>query len=298
MVQRGGAAPARRDDRPGRTIGAERPEALRQLGRRAEPAVGEVAVDRGVAGGRDVAGDRVDRLDLAAVAGRRPRVEQDHGPEPGLQLLARDHAASTRSARWSDAGGQAGACRRQGSAGRRPGIDAAVEDGDLAMAEDVEHPPQPGRDPAADVVVGDDEVLVADPGRAEAVGERGGRGEGMAARRAEPVEVGEVVVQVEVDRARQVARRLRRRVRRPARRDTSGSRRSGRDRGRSTPAHAARRRRSAGFGSTRRAWAEDTRAGPPEGRSDRGPCYPVARRDAPRRAPASTGRGPSTLAPA
>jgi hypothetical protein len=59
------------------------------------------------------------------------------------------------------------------------------------MAEDVEHPPEPGRDPATDVVVGDHEVLVADPGCAEAVGERGGRGEWMAARRAEPVVVGE-----------------------------------------------------------------------------------------------------------
>ena len=77
----------------------------------------------------------------------------------------------------------------------------------------------------------------------------------MAARRAEPVVVGEIVVQVEVDRARQVARRPGRApVAGPAEipaavddPDAIGVARQ--------PAHAARRRRSAGFGSGPRAWS-------------------------------------------
>ena len=81
------------------------------------------------------------------------------------------------------------------------------------MAEDVEHPPQPRGDPAADVVVGHHEARVPDPGSGEALGEGRRRGEGMAARRPEPGRVGQVLVEVEMDRPRQVPRRVGRRAR-------------------------------------------------------------------------------------
>ena len=77
------------------------------------------------------------------------------------------------------------------------------------MAEVVEHPPQARGDPAADVVVGDDEVLVADPGRLERAARtrRGRGGDGGPGRRAGGI--GEVAVDIEEDGARDVARRRR-----------------------------------------------------------------------------------------
>ena len=71
------------------------------------------------------------------------------------------------------------------------------------MAEVVEHPPQPGGVPARDVVVGDDLVPVADPGRLEPLAEDARVGEGMATRSARR---DEVRVEVEEDRTREVAR--------------------------------------------------------------------------------------------
>ena len=110
-------------------------------------------------------------------------------------------------------------CRRvsgrrlaQRMAGRGPGPDAAVEHRDpAAVAEVVEHPPQPRRDRAAGVVVGDDEMVGADTERCQPL------------RRRRPARAGDG------GRAR------------PGRRDRTGRRRG---RGRSRPGCGRRRRRA------------------------------------------------------
>ena len=93
------AAPARRDDRrsgrPRRPDGrrAQALEPCPQLGRRQELAVrlDEVAVGRGADRRRDVPGVRVDRLDLAAVAGAPRASSRTTSPRRSLQLVALDH---------------------------------------------------------------------------------------------------------------------------------------------------------------------------------------------------------------
>ena len=93
-----------------------------------------------------------------------------------------------------------------------PGRDPAVEHRDRVVPEVVEHPPQPRRHPAADVVIGDDEVLRrrSRPPPAERRSQPGsGRGW-----RPGPVGADQVGIDVEVDRPRAGARR--RRPRRPS----------------------------------------------------------------------------------
>ena len=53
----------------------------------------EVAIDGRAQRGRNVAGHRIDRLDLAAVPGGGAGVEQGDGPEAGLERLTLDDAA-------------------------------------------------------------------------------------------------------------------------------------------------------------------------------------------------------------
>ena len=72
------------------------------------------------------------------------------------------------------------------------------------MPERIEHPPEPRGHPATDVVVGDDEVLVADPGRLEPSREGGRVGQGMAAGQPGAGREREVAVDVEEERARDV----------------------------------------------------------------------------------------------
>ena len=236
-----------------------------------------------------MAGDRVDRLDLAAIAGRRPRVQQDDGPEPGLQLLARDHA-----------GPRVGQVERR----RRPRGTSVDRAPPAAVQASI--PPSrtaTSRWPRTSSI----HHSRARPShrrrrrrprgsRRRSRPRRGGRrtrrargGDGGPARRTRPGR-----------RDRRPGRGGSRpaggppprpRDRRPGGRDTSGSRRSARDRGRSTPSAQLgggdQRASGRGVGHAPRipvrALAE---ADPIEG-----PCYPVARRDAPRRAPVSTGRG-------
>ena len=70
------------------------------------------------------------------------------------------------------------------------------------MTEVVEHPPQARRDRPAGIVVGDDLVVGADPGRLEPLPEVGGRGERVAPR----ADGGhEIAVEVEEDRTGEVA---------------------------------------------------------------------------------------------
>ena len=65
-------------------IRAERPEPFGQADGIEEPSVrAEIAVGRSVAGRRDVAGNVVDRLHLAAVARSAARVQKDDAAESG-----------------------------------------------------------------------------------------------------------------------------------------------------------------------------------------------------------------------
>ena len=108
--------------------------------------------------------DRIDRLDLAAVARRGAGIEEGHAPEPVLKLLPLDDAMPRRlEGQRRGPRGRFGDVRRERVAGLGPGLDPAVEHADpLAVdpappePEVVEHPPQARRDPAADVVVADD----------------------------------------------------------------------------------------------------------------------------------------------
>ena len=150
-----------------------------------------------------MAGDRIDRLDLAPVALRCSGIQQDHAAETVGERLAVDDVAPSR--RQGHRGGRPlRDIGRQRQARRRPGADPAVEEVDVAMTEVVEHPPQPCRVAAADVVVGHDRVLVADPELPEVLSERARVGEGMASWCAEPLLVREVRIEVEVDRTRDV----------------------------------------------------------------------------------------------
>ena len=124
-----------------------------------------------------------------------------------MQLVPLDDAGHS-SARWSLRPAEVGLLGRQ--VGRRPRPRPASPPSSTAtrrVAQVVEHPPQSRGDPATDVVVGDDEVVVADarPGRGAArrpAGEGRGWRPGRRTRRH-----GQVAVQVEVDRARAGARR-------------------------------------------------------------------------------------------
>ena len=74
------------------------------------------------------------------------------------------------------------------------------------MSKVIEHPPQPRRHPASQVVIGHDGVLVTDPDRLESRSEYGGLRQWMPTR---PRRRSEVGVDVEMDGARQMARVVR-----------------------------------------------------------------------------------------
>ena len=275
VVHRGHAAAARGDDRPPEPSAPSGREARRA----ARPASGtgrraEVAVDRARCGpsgcGRRPGRSARSRRDSAAGARASSRTTDPSRPRSSSRV---DDAASTRSARWSDAGGQ----RRdvvvveQGPPAAVQAAMPAVEDARRAMAEVVEHPPQPRGDPAADVVVGDDEVVVADPDARQAAANARGSGRGWRpGRRAGGREI---VVEVEEDRAREVTRVVGRATGAGLAEVPAARRRSG-GRGRSSCAAQVLGARS---GARCVGTGESSSA---RERSVAGPCYPVARRDA------------------
>src|SRR5439155_9757348 len=164
----------------------------------------EVDVERRADRGGDVTGDRVDRLDLAAVARRGAGVEEGDAPETGTQLVALDDAMPcVREAGAREPGGawRPRDVARQRLAGLGPGLDPTIQHTDPfaidptpAEPEVVEHPPQPSGDPTADVVVADHSIAVTDPGRTHPGEERLGGGERVTTRRAQPIRVGQVGV--------------------------------------------------------------------------------------------------------
>ena len=183
---------------------AEALEAPPQLGGRQEPAVrADVGRGRRAHGARDVAGRRIDRLDLAAVALPRPRVEQHAGPgQRGCagrvqqRKLARGRGEIARLGRRLVHGDRLpGVC---------PGAEAAVEHAHLVVAEVPQRPPGAGGDRRVAVVIDHDRVPAPDAEPAHRGLEVGGgrqRVPAAGARRS-----GQVGVQVHERGAGQVAR--------------------------------------------------------------------------------------------
>ena len=148
-------------------------------------------------------GDGVDRLDLAAVARAGPGIEDHRAPsaaQPAEQVAPVDDPRPMIG-EVQLGGLELGLVGRRRQAQRQPRRQATVEDRGPRVAEVVQHPPQSGRHPAADVVVDRDQVAIADPGPAEAGGERERIGQRMAAG---ALGGRQVAVDVEVNRVGQV----------------------------------------------------------------------------------------------
>jgi hypothetical protein len=120
-----------------------RPRTRRAARRRLEAAVGaQVVLEEAVRGAGDVAGDRVQRLDLAAEAFAGAGVEHAHAAQRGQQRGRRRWWA------WPAGGGRVGRPRRrlragraQRAAGGQPGAQAAVEHGHRIVAQPAQQPP-------------------------------------------------------------------------------------------------------------------------------------------------------------
>src|SRR4029079_15102073 len=95
---------------------------------------------------------------------------------------------------------------RQWQPSRGPRPDPAVEHSHRAMPQVVEHPPEPGRDPPAEIVIPDDRVLVPDPDLLQPPTEYPWIRQRMPAG---PRRRCQVAIDVEMQRAGQVARFVR-----------------------------------------------------------------------------------------
>jgi hypothetical protein len=73
------------------------------------------------------------------------------------------------------------------------------------MPERLEHPPHSRGDPSATIVVGHDDIPIPEPDGAHPRRERSGGGQRMTARGTESRQIAQVVVDVEMDGAREVA---------------------------------------------------------------------------------------------
>ena len=113
--------------------------------------------------------DGVDRLDLAAVPLGRPHVDEDLVRAPSLDRLAVERPRPT-TRQLKEGGGLGLAPGLQSATGSHPGLDAAIEQSDILMAERVEHPPEACCDRASRVVVDDDRVVVPEAKLAESLG--------------------------------------------------------------------------------------------------------------------------------
>ena len=177
----GGDARTAVRDRRGAAVGAERMESRLEVIRVPE-AAGLVDVPRPWRASRswDVTRTRVDRFDVAPIPLGGAGVEQRRSS--GAQLLdARRIHDLTRGP-----GATGERTRRPWLATTRlerccPRRNPAIENGGTPAGTG-EHPPQPGRDRPAGVVVGHDEVAVAESERRHGAGEVLGRGQRMASR--------------------------------------------------------------------------------------------------------------------
>jgi hypothetical protein len=148
-----------------------------------------------------VAGARVDRLGLAAVALEGPRVQQGAGagqPGGGVRVEHRHGARADL-----DVAGLGVGCGRGDRVAGGPGGVPAVEHGHLGVAGPAQQPPGARRDRAVVGVVGDHGPVGPDAGGAQHTLEIGRVGQRVAATGAG--RGGEIGVQVEVHRAGQVA---------------------------------------------------------------------------------------------
>ena len=127
-------------------------------------------------------GDRVDRLDLAAIPLRRPRVHEDEArlPEALLDLLGRHDVVV---ARLQPELGRLDVLFA-GTERPEPVVQASAQDGDIVVPKVAEEPPEPRGAAVHPLVVGDDERVVSDPGRF------GGAGEVLRGRKGVPPSIG------------------------------------------------------------------------------------------------------------
>ena len=157
----GGHAGAAHDDRvivgdAGLRSSKRAAQLLRAAAKR--PFAAEIGRERMIARARHVAGDGVDRLDFAGEALGRARIEQT---PVGVPHALGDFAARRTTCRGSAALRNVSARRARNLGGRRqsgggPGLEAAVEHRDRAMADPAQQPPQARRVDAVVGVVGDD----------------------------------------------------------------------------------------------------------------------------------------------
>jgi hypothetical protein len=135
-----------------------------------------IGVDRGrflrvrhVHGARDMAGDRIDRLDLAPIALRRTCVHKDEArlPEALLDLLGRHDVVI---ARLRTEVGRLDVLLA-GTERPEPVVQSSAQDGSVVVPEMAEEPPEPRGAAVHFLVVGDDERVVSDPGRSGRAGE-------------------------------------------------------------------------------------------------------------------------------
>jgi len=157
--------------------------------------VGVWEIDRS----RNVTGTWVERLDFAAKAFSRPGVDhRSTGLDCGGDVISGD---DSRPSRWNRVAARLAVDHRcvDRMSGSLPCGEAAIEYGDMFMTDGPEHPPQPRRECAAHVVVGDNECVRRDAQVAEEFTEssRGWERMTTAPTRRASVMDGEIGVQVD-----------------------------------------------------------------------------------------------------
>ena len=193
-----GAAVA--DNRLAALVGEQGIEAASQRGGCEKPAItAEVALERRIQRAGDMARDGVDGFVLAAETVAGPGVEKR--PCAGVDVFA-DLSHRHRGRNGARA---IGVDRRVSAPAFEPRLVAAIQHRNGAVPRPADHPPQPGSDHAARVVVGDDLRLGLHAVRLQHRPKSRGIGQRMPTRPPGFHRPGQVVVQVQVRRARNVA---------------------------------------------------------------------------------------------
>ena len=133
----------------------QRPPLLTQrVGRLEASVVGQIELEETVHRARNMAADRVQRFVLAAEAIRRAGIDQQ--PPGGRQIGPHRIGIGDRQhfAQWIGHGLQRTHRGVERTAVGLPGGQAAIEHRHVAMTDPAQHPPQPGSEHAAGVVIG------------------------------------------------------------------------------------------------------------------------------------------------
>ena len=165
-------------------------------GRQKAPLCIQILRKGAIAGARNMPRDRVDGLDLAAIAGCFAGIDQDTAPltqvvsqvsvvEPALEL----------DVQRFDFGRAAWCTGPQFAAGRLPGLQSTIEQlhVDAALAQ---QPPRPRRQSAGTVVINDHLTVPVDAPTSQCVGKRSRLRQGMATGCRRPGGIGKVLRQI------------------------------------------------------------------------------------------------------